>query len=495
MKTERTSIAWARKASAKKMRLFAFAILSLVALVSFASASSLDANQIKTSLISGAGTASVALLPLFIIKGEFTELKAEEWETFKKDATAEQLAEYYNAFNDNARKNLQKLIDSKATKDDIDQAIKTLKDTQVEQMKSLNETLKQYGLMIKKLTEAEKADAGIKVSNIRKGLELNLVKLKSMSKDADVDTARNSGFSFKAAGTMLESGNISGGNVPVEQRIPGLNTIASRRIRLLDIVAKGKASSNIISWVYQANKDGTTGGTAEGATKNQIDFDLVVASQAVVKRTNYIKVSDEMIEDIDFIESEINNELMRELLKDVESQAYSGDGVAPNLKGIVTVASAFAAGTFAATVDNANEADVLVVAANQILIAEQPEPNYILMHPSDVTKLLLYKVSTTDRRYIDRLILIAGQLTLDGIPIIRTTLVPVTKYLIGAFDMATLYDKGEVRIEVGLDGNDFTKNLRTIRAEWRGALVVKNNDRTAFVTGDFDTDKAALETP
>jgi hypothetical protein len=41
---------------------------------------------------------------------------------------------------------------------------------------------------------------------------------------------------------------------------------------------------------------------------------------------------------------------------------------------------------------------------------------------------------------------------------------------------------------------EFTRNLRTIIAEWRGALVVKNNDRTAFVKGVFATDMAALET-
>ena len=144
---------------------------------------------------------------------------------------------------------------------------------------------------------------------------------------------------------MLESSNISGGNVPVEQRIAGLNTIASRRIRLMDIVSRGAATSNIISWVYQANKDGAAGGTAEGAAKNQIDFDLVVASQAVVKRTAYIKVSTEMLDDIDFIESEIRNELMRELLKDVESTAYDGNGTAPNMNGVYTTATAFAAGS------------------------------------------------------------------------------------------------------------------------------------------------------
>jgi hypothetical protein len=52
-----------------------------------------------------------------------------------------------------------------------------------------------------------------------------------------------------------------------------------------------------------------------------------------------------------------------------------------------------------------------------------------------------------------------------------------------------------MNIEVGRDSDDFTKNLVTVLAEWRGLCLVKTNRRPAFVTGVFATDKAALETP
>lgn len=300
-------------------------------------------------------------------------------------------------------------------------------------------------------------------------------------------------FTVKAVGNMT-SANISGGDVPQSQRIAGFNTIASRAPRLLDLFTSANATSNKIDWVYQSGKEGAAGGTAEGILKNQIDFDLVVASQSVVKRTAFVKVTTEMLQDVDFIQSEINNELVRELLKDVEATAYSGDNTGSNLNGVRTVAAAFAAGTFALTVDNANNADVLAVAVNQIKIAEQGQPTHILMHPSDVTALKLYKVSTTDRRYVDRLMMIGSTLVFDGIPIVETTLVTVGEYLVGAFDLATMYTKEDMNIEIGMDSDDFTKNFRTILIEWRGALVVKNNDRTAFVKGVFATDAAALET-
>jgi HK97 family phage major capsid protein len=408
--------------------------------------------------------------------------------------TAEEMAGLYNEFNETQNAELTKLIEAKVSKEEVETLKASISAAQVEQMKSLNETLKQHGLAIKKLSEAEKAEKKETVSSIRKGLEANVAKIKAMA-GADKEGVKSNEFSFKAVGDMTITANVSGGNVPVEQRLSGVNAVASRRVRLMDIVSRGVASSNIISWVYQANKDGAAGGTSEGASKNQIDFDLVVTSTSVKKRTAYIKTSLEMIGDIDFMESEIKNELMRELLKDVENQVFQGDNTGNNLNGIYTTATAFTAGSFAGTVDNANNADVLTVAMNQILIANQEAPNYILMHPSDVTALKLIKASTTDRRYVDRLVMVGGDLTLDGVPIVPTTLVTIDKYLIGNFQLATVYDKGEVSISVGLDGNDFTKNMITTIAEWRGAVIVKNNDRTAFVKGDFSDDKEALETP
>jgi len=402
--------------------------------------------------------------------------------------SAEELAGLYNEYNEKKAEELSKAIELKASKEDIDSLKSEIKEGQLEQMKSLNDVLKAHGVAIKKLSEKESSAKTDELETVAKGLQANKEGILALK------TSKSGAISFKVAGDMLGSTNVSGGNVPVEQRLAGLDTIASRTPRLLDIVSRGTAESNIISWVSQANKDGQAGGTAEGVTKNQIDFDLVVTSETLKKRTAYIKISEEMVEDIAFIQSEINNELIRELLKDVEAQVFGGDGTGTNLNGIKTVASAFSAGVFALTVDNANEADVLTVASDQIKVAEHDAPNYIMMHPSDLTKLKLIKTSTTDKRYIDRLAMVAGQMSLDGIQILETTLVPIGEYLIGNFALSTVYDKGSIRVEVGRDGNDFTKNMITVLAEWRGLNIVKTNQRSAFVAGVFATNKASLET-
>lgn len=426
---------------------------------------------------------------------KFVVKSAEEIKALIEGEKFDELAEYYNQKNDQTRIELQGLIDAKASSEDVQKAADSIREDMIKQMDNLNSALKAQGLAIKQLVRGNDGGKPETVdAQIKNGLALNLEKLKTM-KNGSASDARSAGFDFevKAPATMT-FGNVSGGNIPVEDRLEGFNTIPSRNIRLLDIMSKRGTTSNVVSWVYQANKDGAAGQTGEGLAKNQIDFDLVVASESVKKTTAFIKVSTEMLDDIDWIRSEIQTELFKELLKAVEAGAYEGNGTGNNLNGVLTTATAFAAGTFAATIDNANIVDVLTVAVNQIKIAEHDAPNYILMHPSDVTGLKMVKVSSTDKRYVERLANVGGNMSLDGIPIIETTLVTVDKYLVGNFDLSLLVTKQGIRIDIGLDSDDFSKNLRTILAEWRGLVIVKNNNRTAFVTGDFSTDAAALET-
>tara|TARA_R110000744_G_scaffold102377_2_gene196923 strand:+ start:10206 stop:11501 length:1296 start_codon:yes stop_codon:yes gene_type:complete len=362
--------------------------------------------------------------------------------------------------------------------------------------KEMNERLDQSEVNMKKGQGNEKPLSFN--DQIRKSLEDNKANLVKMTGSA-IEAKKNAfEFEIKAVGDMSIAGNISGGNVPVEDRIAGFNALPQRAVKLLDLMNKRRTSSLKVSWVYQTSEDGTAAQTTEGNAKNQIDFDLVVDSEDIVKTTAYIRATTEMIGDTDWMLGAITGNLSDRLFQAVELGAYSGAGTTNTLHGIRTTASAFAAGTFANAVDNANDVDVLEVAFNQIKIANKTiERGAIFMHPSDVTALKMVKVlaSSTDNRYVTRLSQIGSTLMLDGTyPIIESTLITQGEYLVGDMSKANLYEKDGIRVEVGLDGNDFTENFRTILIEWRGAVVVETNDRTSFVKGNFATNKASLET-
>jgi len=408
---------------------------------------------------------------------------------------AKNLQEYYVA----KLKNENTLLEERLVKlegETNDVAIKSLT-TEVEELKahkvkSLESALETQGIILKKLQDGSLSGSSVRMAenSVRKALADNredFIKAK--------DGRHSFRFELKAAGDMTIAGNVSGGDVPQAQRLEGINDIAEREAKSYALFPKLRTAANTIEWVYETGQDGTIDGTAEGAAKDQIDNDFVVTSVALVKRAAYFKVSTEMLDDVAFMEGWLRNKLIVRLFLDVDNQVLNGNGSAPNLKGIIDYATAFAAGTFANAVDSANDADSLVVAANQIRLANHNGALTIMMHPSDVAALKLVKLSASDKRYVERLMMVGSQMSLDGIPIIENTNITAGDFLIGDFAKGTIVEKSGIEIEIGLDGNDFTKNMRTILAEWRGQLFVQNNDTTAFVKGTFATTNAALETP
>jgi len=403
---------------------------------------------------------------------------------------AEKQAELYNEYNDASRKEIESAVEAKASKEELDAMKAELSDTMTKQFVALQSVLKDQGILMKRLSREESIE---REASIKDKLQENKDALKSLAKGSSRENVR---FTVnKVVGDMSLAGNTTG-QIPQADRNTMIGDVNERMITLLDLVASGSIGSNVKEWVYvNTPEEGAAGATAEGALKNQIDFDLVVGSQKVEKITAFITATDEMLEDVEGIESLVQNKLTTKVRLALEQSVYNGDGVSPNMNGIYTVAPAFSAGTFAASVDNANNVDVLAVAQNQIELANCPMPTAIFMNPSDVTSLLLEKVSSTDKRYIERLQLIAGTLSFDGVPVIKSTMVAAGEFLMGDFTKANVDYKKGFTVEIGYNADNFVKNFKTIRGEVRAVCYVEHNDRDCFVKGDFTVAKAALETP
>ena len=320
-------------------------------------------------------------------------------------------------------------------------------------------------------------------------LKVNEEKLIAMKNG---DSKTNIRMTMKAVGDMTISGSTTG-QLPQAERESGITRIVRRNPFILDLVNVGSITSNLWEWVQQANAEGAPAMTAEGAAKAQVDFELVLASAAVRKVTAYIKVSKEMLDDIPLMESEINQELAERINLTIDAQLLSGDGTGQNLTGILANAVAFVPGSFATGQGNEVvapiNADVLRVAINQISIALF-QPNYIVMHPSDVTAMDLAK--SVDGHYVLPPFSTSANTIVKGIPIIANTGVTEGDYLVGDFSKAGVRFREGLTFDVGYENDDFTKNFVTILAEARLVQRVKSNHYPAFVKGDFATDKAAI---
>tara|TARA_R110001606_G_scaffold47972_6_gene122098 strand:- start:9684 stop:10949 length:1266 start_codon:yes stop_codon:yes gene_type:complete len=406
---------------------------------------------------------------------------------------ANELHSYYTAKLTHEKEALDARVKAlEADKDNVELAkeVKELRDTQ---LVTLKETVAEQGRIMAKLR-----DGSINAKEVKDAEGSIEDMLNKHREDFAASKTGRHDFSFtvnKAVGDMTFANNLSGGNMPQAQRLEGINDIVERASQTYPRIPKLTTTANTIDWVYETAQEGAAGGTAEGDSKNQIDNNFVVTSVSLLKQTAYFKVSTEMLDDVSFMAAWLRNKLIVRLFLRVDSQVLVGGGIGTDLNGIYTQATVFAAGGFAGSVDSANNADSLVVAANQIRLANHMGSLSIFMHPSDVTALKLVKLSATDKRYVDRLLQVGSALSLDGIPIIETTAMSAGNFLIGDLSKALIAEKGGITVDVGLDGNDFTKNMRTIIAEWRGQVIIENNDTTAFVYGVFATTNAALETP
>jgi len=381
------------------------------------------------------------------------------------------------------------------------EVIETGNTEEVEKAKSeiatLKEAIKLQGTTLKAIQTGHLTGSTVNglENSIDKALKANL---ENFTKSK---TERNHDFSFtidKAVGDMTFANNLSGGNMPQAQRLEGVNDIAERITVTYPSIPKLTTDRNTIEWVYETAQEGVIAGTAEGATKDQIDNNFVVASVSLEKTAAYFKVSTEMLDDVSFMAGWLRNKLIVRLLLSVDNQCLNGDGTSNTVNGLINQATAFSPGTFATgqanAVKNANAVDVLVVAMNQIKLENQGVSNLtIQMNPTNVAALKTIKLTATDKRYLDRLLQVGSTLLLDGVPILENSNIAVGSYLVYDASKATIVEKSSIMVEVGLDGNDFTKNMRTILAEWRGQLFIQNNDLTAFVTGVFATDAAAIE--
>lgn len=319
------------------------------------------------------------------------------------------------------------------------------------------------------------------------------------AKDKIVDIAHKGAGSVqldvKAAGTMTITGNYSGGTVGLSSLEPGFTRVARRQPFMRELVNSAGTTSKYVVWIEQANPDpGEAGMTAEGTPKTQTDFDVVERSCEVKKITAFIKVSKEMVADLPFMQGEINGELMELVSLKLDQQILLGDGTGNNLTGIDANAVAWAAGSFAGTIDQANNSDVLRVGIAQIANANFMA-NYILLNPEDCAAMQLTKSSTGEYTYPMYIEGPDGITRVKGIPVVENPGVPAGDFYIGDFTKSNLRVREDMNISVGYVDQDFTNNLMTVLCEMRACHFVKVNHYGAFVKGDFATAKAALETP
>ena len=284
------------------------------------------------------------------------------------------------------------------------------------------------------------------------------------------------------------------GNIALSTLEAGVNRIARQVPKLRQIANLGTTISKFVTYIQQTQIS-TAGWTAEAGTKTEGELKYAEVSKEVKKVAGLIKVSKEMLEDLNFVRNEINTDLLATLEDQIENSLLNGSGVGANLEGILTFAQTFAAGTFALSVPLANISDVIRVAASQIEAAKF-FATHVVLNPVDVAKMQLTKTSTGEYTYpifyVDNM---TGEPKIANLTVVSTTWMTAGNFLVADMTKSNVRMRENMNITVGYVNDDFQRNMVSILAEARLVHYVKANDVNAFVKGTIATAITAILKP
>ena len=280
----------------------------------------------------------------------------------------------------------------------------------------------------------------------------------------------------KAVGNMTEAVNLTGDIT--RQYANQVYALPSRKVHLRSLLPIGTINQGLFTFPYESGGEGAPAAQVQGSSKAQVDFDITMKDAAAQYIAGYVRISRQMLDDIPAMTSFLQSRLLEKYLIAEDAQILSGDGTAPNLQGILGVATA---ATGAATVD----VEQLVQA-----IAQLESSNYsatgILVNPTDWAAIMNTK--NTNSAYTlpaSTVVTTDGSVSIAGIPLYKSTAIAVDKFLVGDWSMgAQIMQNQGISVQFSeMDGDNFTKNLITVRVEARIALPIYYAG--AFVYGDF----------
>ena len=317
--------------------------------------------------------------------------------------------------------------------------------------------------------------------------------LESVKDDIEKAVNGKQDSAIKVAVTMQVDNTIGAGatQVSITDNTGIISPIRKRELRYLANVSVGRTSGNRAMWIEELDEQGTPIMLGEGDGKTQLSVRYEEKTASVKKIAVFGKVTTEMMADLPQLISYIQNNLMKRMDIVLENQLFNGDNIGDNLQGAFTLATAFSAGTLANTIDSPNDYDVVQAVALQTELAFGV-PNAIFVNPAIVARMKLTK--DKDGSYVMPTFATANGLEVAGMRVIPTTAVTGENFLGGDLSVLQVLIREELGIQIGLDGNDFTNNKKTMLLEKRLVQFASANDTACLIKGAFNTAKALLAT-
>lgn len=295
-------------------------------------------------------------------------------------------------------------------------------------------------------------------------------------------TEKSMKLEMKAVGDM-SSANFAGtsyANLTTDYRQQVL-PLADNTIYMRDLLPKGTTQAGSITYPRHTGGEGAPAPWNTGA-KPQIDFDFDAVTTPVQWIAGILRIPRQMLDDVQFLESFLRANLLKQLLKAENAQILNGTGVAPNLHGLVPQAQAYN-GSYTALIEK------IVDAAYGQVVENGHSANAVVLNARDAIGIYLNKASGSGEYDVPGGVgFVNGRLTIAGLTVVQapTAQMASGSFLTGDFNAAQLVTRLNPEIRFfEQDVDNVQKNMITVRIEERVALPVYYPN--AFVKGGSGT--------
>ena len=370
-----------------------------------------------------------------------------------------------------------------------------------DEIKKLSEAVEKQGEYLRKLEDKGSKDQSKDIGEL---IHEKAEEIKALSA-GDLNKRFKMRISNK---TLVQRSAVTDNQMAI--RLPGIGQLATRNTVMRSLFnnvqlseADIKESNGVIHYIDQQAVTRNANTVAEAGTKPESAITWIDRLIKLETIADTIPVTKQAYRNLGFVAGEIENMLRKNLALKEDQQLYAGDGVSPNLKGLITSAPAAVLASLPAyqQVNDANVYDLIAslrvyVSNGAAGTGKQSKymPNIVLMNPADILRYKLAKA--TDGHYILPPFISADGTRIDGMIVVESPVVTANTLVLGDFTYGTVYVEEEATIEMGWVNDQFIKNQWTIRAEQAEALLIRIVDEDAFVkVTDITAAVAALETP
>jgi HK97 family phage major capsid protein len=257
-------------------------------------------------------------------------------------------------------------------------------------------------------------------------------------------------------------------NPPQPTRQPGILRPPDAPLMVADLLDQQTATSNVIEWVVETSFTNTATEVAEGLAKPESAIAFAVNSATLATIAHWVPLTRQAAEDDSQLVGYLQGRLTWGVEKRIDAQTLTGNGTAPNMRGILTTA-----GIQSQAVGTDGMLIAIRKAITKVQVA-QYSPSGVVMHPIDWEGVELTRDTTTGTFLFTKDPASLQSPRVWGLPVVPTVTIAAGTALVGAFkEGATLWRKPGVRILMS-DSHDvnFTKNILVLLAETRCQLAV-----------------------